>query len=84
METGTLETGGLETGSLQGDETKLTRSEKIQKIFEGFLIKLKDQLKKLKSSLNKVILDKGNLRFIVLLDSINSLNSDKLQFGSEM
>ena len=84
LETGTLETGGLETGSLQGDETKLTRSEKIQKIFEGFLIKLKDQLKKLKSSLNKVILDKGNLRFIVLLDSINSLNSDKLQFGSEM
>ena len=84
LETGTLETGGLETGSLQGDETKLTRYEKIQKIFEGFLIKLKDQLKKLKSSLNKVILDKGNLRFIVLLDSINSLNSDKLQFGSEM
>ena len=84
LETGTLETGGLETGSLQDEETKLTKSEKIQKIFEGFLSKLKDQLKKLKSSLSKVIHDKGNLRFIVFLDSINSLSGYKLQFGFEM
>ena len=84
LETGNLETGGLETGSLQGDETKLTKSEEIQKIFEGFLSKLKDQLKKLKSSLSKVIHDKGNLRFTVSLDSVNSLSSEKLQFGFEI